>query len=296
MGTWGAAMRFSFIESMCDPVQLAPLARAAEEAGFTTFLVPDSICFPEQAVGEYPYNEDGSRDFLEDKPFLEPFSLIPALAAATSRLRFTTYVLKLPIRNPVLVAKSAASVAVLTGNRLGLGVGLSPWVEDFQVCGQDWKTRGKRMDEMIEIVRGLTAGGFFEYRGEHYELPRIKISPVPSRPIPILIGGHSEAALRRAARLGDGFLHAGLDAGEQRDALRRLRALLREHGREREPFEIHASPLGVTGLDGFREFEELGVTDCIVGPRNPYEGDTLSLAQKLDFVRGFADQVIAKLG
>jgi probable F420-dependent oxidoreductase len=288
-------MRFSLVESMCDPAQLPPLARAAEAAGFATFLVPDSICYPEVAVGRYPYNADGSREFLDDKPFLEPFSLIPALAAVTGRLRFATYVLRLPVRNPVLVAKSAASVAVLSGNRLALGVGLSPWVEDFQVCGQDWKSRGRRMDEMIEIVRGLVAGGWFAYRGAHYDLPRIKISPVPSRPIPILIGGHSEVALRRAARLGDGFMHAGLDAGEQRALLRRLRALLQEHGRGGEPFEVHAAPLGVTGLDGFRELEELGVTDCIVGPRNPYDEDQMTLEQKLAFVQGFADQVIAKL-
>jgi probable F420-dependent oxidoreductase len=288
-------MRFSFVESMCDPAQLAPLARAADEAGFDSFLVPDSICFPEVAAGRYPYNADGSREFLDDKPFLEPFSLIPALAAVTRRLRFTTYVLKLPVRNPVLVAKSAASVAVLTGNRLGLGVGLSPWIEDFEVCGQDWKSRGERMDEMIEIVRGLTAGGTFGYRGKHYDLPRIKLCPVPSEPIPILIGGHSEAALRRAARLGDGFMHAGLDADEQRALLRRLKALLREHGRGGQAFEIHASPLGVTGLDGFREFEELGVTDCIVGPRNPYQDDELALEQKLGFIQTFAEQVIAKL-
>ena len=111
----------------------------------------------------------------------------------------------------VLVAKSVASIAVMTQGRFGFGVGLSPWPEDFVVTGTDWKTRGKRMDEMIAIVRGLLRGGYFEFEGTHYRVPRIKICPVPPAPVPILIGGHTEPALRRAARLGDGWMHAGGD-------------------------------------------------------------------------------------
>ena len=129
-------MRFSYAESMCDPSHYLPLAIAAEEAGCTSFCVPDSICYPRDSDCEYPYTPDGDRDFLEDKPFIEPFSLIPALGAVTKRLRFTTFVVKLPIRHPVLVAKSAASVAVLTGDRFGFGVGLAPWPEDFRLCGR----------------------------------------------------------------------------------------------------------------------------------------------------------------
>src|SRR5882672_8727472 len=100
-------MRFSYAESMTDPSFYLPLARAAEEAGFTSFVVPDSICYPRDSDSTYPYTDDGNREFLEDKPFIEPFSLIPAMAAVTERLRFTTFVVKLPIRNPVLVAKQA---------------------------------------------------------------------------------------------------------------------------------------------------------------------------------------------
>ena len=131
-------MRFSYAESMCDPTHYIPLARAADASGWTSFVIPDSICYPEVSDSKYPYTFDGDRSFLEDKPFIEPFSLIPALAAVTERLRFTTFVVKLPIRQPVLVAKSVTSVAVLSGNRFGFGVGLSPWIEDVQVCGTDW--------------------------------------------------------------------------------------------------------------------------------------------------------------
>ena len=289
-------MRFSFAESMCDPGHYLPLAVAAEQAGWTSFVVPDSICYPEISASRYPYTPDGNREFLAGKPFLEPFTLIPALGAVTERLRFTTFVVKLPIRQPVLVAKQAASVAVLTGNRFGFGVGLSPWPEDFLVTGTDWKSRGTRMDEMIEIVRGLTAtsGGFFEFHGRYYELESIQICPVPTQPIPILIGGHAEPALRRAARLGDGWMHAGGDADELARLLGRLAELRREYGRDREPFEVHVISLDGYTLDGVRRLEDLGVTDAIVGFRNAYEKDTMSLEQKIAALEGFADRVITK--
>ncbi|MGH3409882.1 MAG: LLM class flavin-dependent oxidoreductase, partial [Streptosporangiaceae bacterium] len=134
---------------MTDPSYYAPLARAAEAAGYDSMIVPDSICYPRDAVSRYPFNPDGTREFLEDKPFLEPFSLIPALGAVTERLRFVTFVLKLPVRSPVLVAKQVTSVAVLTGGRLVLGVGTSPWREDYEVLGVPWARRGQRMDEAL---------------------------------------------------------------------------------------------------------------------------------------------------
>ena len=288
-------MRFSYAESMCDPSHYIPLARACEESGWTSFIVPDSICYPQVSDTKYPYTPDGDRHFLEDKPFIEPFSLIPALAAVTTQLRFTTFVVKLPIRQPVLVAKSVASIAVLSGNRLGFGVGTSPWPEDFQVTGEDWHTRGQRMDEMIEIIRGLTAGGFYQYRGRHYEILSIKICPVPSGPVPILIGGHSEPALRRAARIGDGWMHAGSDDLEH--MLRRLAVLRREYGREHTPFEIHVISLDAYNVDGIRRLEDLGVTDVIVGFRNPYYEpmDSQTLEEKLDLLRRYADAVIARV-
>jgi probable F420-dependent oxidoreductase len=202
-------VRFTYAESMTDPSFYRPLARAAEEAGYDSMVVPDSICYPRHASSRYPFTPDGSREFLEDKPFIEPFSLIPALGAVTTRLRFVTFVVKLPVRSPVLLAKQATSTAVLTGNRLVLGVGTSPWREDYEVLGVPWQDRGRRMDEGLAIIRGLAAGGYFEYHGKIFDLAPIKIAPVPAQPIPILIGGHSDAALRRAARAGDGWLHGG---------------------------------------------------------------------------------------
>ena len=340
-------MRFSYAESMTDPSFYAPLARAAEEVGYDSMVIPDSICYPLHATSEYPYNPDGSREFLEDKPFLEPFSLIPALGAVTSRLRFTTFVVKVPIRNPVLLAKQATSTAVLTGNRLALGVGTSPWREDYEVLGVDWAGRGRRLDESIAILRGLAGGDYFEYQGKAFTLPAVKIAPVPTEPIPVLIGGHSDAALRRAARLGDGWMHGGGDPADLPRLLARLAQFRREaiaegHSRERgtpdqqpQPpttyaapqapsrawpgegamgeglphawgghrgghppggYQIHVISLDAYTVDGVRRLEEQGVTDVIIGFRWPYVTgpDTEPLSRKLDSLRRFADDVIAK--
>ena len=288
-------MRFTYAESMCDPAQYAPLARAAEAAGWDSFTIPDSLCYPEHSDSKYPYTPDGNREFLEGKPFIEPFVLVPTLAAVTERIRFTTFVVKLAVRNPVLVAKQATSIAVLSGNRFGFGVGLSPWPEDFEVCEQPWKARGARMDEMIAIIRGLSTGEYFSFKGEHYDLRSIKIAPTPTEPLPILIGGHSDRALRRAAVLGDGWMHAGGDKAELSSYLDRLGALRREAGREKEPFEVHVISMDAYTPDGVKRLEDLGVTDAIVGFRNAYVPDTQTLAQKVAALENFPDTVIAKV-
>ena len=308
-------MRFSYAESMTDPAFYPPLARAAEESGYHSMVIPDSICYPRDASSVYPYNPDGTREFLEDKPFLEPFSLIPALGAVTSTLRFITFVVKMPVRNPLLLAKQATSTAVLTGGRLSLGVGTSPWREDYDILGVPWEGRGARMDESIAIVRGLAAGGYFEYHGQSFDLPAVKIAPVPDAPIPLLIGGHSDAALRRAARLGDGWMHGGGDPADLPRLLDRLADLRRGAGGKwgggQPPdaqggsagdgsprgFEVHVISSDAYTVDGVRRLEEAGVTDVIVGFRWPYAAgpDPEPLTRKLDHLRRFAGDVIAKL-
>jgi probable F420-dependent oxidoreductase len=292
-------MRFSYAESMTDPTFYAPLARAAEEAGYHSMVIPDSICYPRDASSVYPFNPDGSREFLEDKPFLEPFSLIPALGAVTSRIRFTTFVIKVPVRNPVLLAKQVTSTAVLTGNRLVLGVGTSPWREDYDILGADWASRGRRLDESIAILRGLAAGGYFEYQGETCTLPPVKIAPVPTEPVPVLIGGHSDAALRRAARLGDGWMHGGGDPADLPRLLARLGEFRDQAARDRSAreFEVHVISMDAYSTGGVRRLEELGVTDVIIGFRWPYATgpDTEPLGQKIDHLRKYADDVIAKM-
>jgi probable F420-dependent oxidoreductase len=282
---------------MCNPDFLLPLAQEAEAAGYDAFAVPDSICYPQRSDSRYPYNADGSREFLAGKPILDPFTLIPAMAAVTTTLRFATFVVKLPVRGAVIVAKQAASVAVLSGNRFSFGVGVSPWPDDYRILDVPWEKRGKRMDEMIDIVRGLTRGGFFGYEGEIHHLEPIAICPVPTKPIPILVGGHAEPALRRAVSKGDGWMHAGGDAESLSKLIGRIRQLRREQGRQSDPFEIHVISLDAYSADGVKRLEDQGVTDVIVGFRNAYqnEPDAQTLDEKIAALLAYAERVISKL-
>jgi probable F420-dependent oxidoreductase len=289
-------VRFTYAEAMTDATYYLPLAQAAEAAGYASITVADSIAYPKDSDSTYPYTPDGSRTFLEDKDFIETFVLVAAMGAVTSTLRFTPFVLKLPVRPPVLVAKQAASVAVLTNNRVALGVGISPWPEDFAIMGVPFAKRGKRMDECMDIVRGLTAGGYFEFHGEFYDIPAIKISPTPSEAIPLLVGGHADAALRRAVVRGDGWMHGGGGTDELDVLLAKIADIRKAEGLEHKPFEIHVISLDAYTVDGIKRLEDRGVTDVIVGFRIPYivGPDTEPLADKIVHLNRYADSIIAK--
>ena len=288
-------MRFSFAESLTDPSFYIALAKAADEAGYHSMTIADSIAYPFESDSKYPYTPDGNREFLDGKEIVEAFVLTAALGAVTTNLRFNFFVLKLPVRHPALTAKQASSLAALTGNRLGLGVGTSPWPEDYELMGIPFTKRGKRMDECIEIVQGLTTGEYFEFHGEFYDIPKTKMTPAPTQPIPILAGGHADAALRRAARL-DGWMHGG---GTDPEVLDRLIARVKKY-REEEgktgPFEIHAISMDAYTVDGIKRLEDKGVTDAIVGFRYPYiKGpDTEPLEKKIRHLERYAEKVMSK--
>ncbi len=291
-------MRFAYHATMCDPDFYLPLAIAAEQAGFDTFTLPDSICYPEESDSKYPYNGTGDREFLDGVPFLEPFTVVPAMGAVTTTLRFCTSVVKLAIRQPAVVAKQLSSVAVLTKNRFTFGVGISPWPDDFAACQIPWEKRGKRMDEMIDIVKGLMTGEYFSYDGEIFQLDSIKICPAPTEPVPILIGGHAKPALRRAARVADGFIHAGGSFEALAETVHEINGYRKEYGRDHLPFEYQSMGAEAFSVDGVKKLEDLGVSEAIVAFRNPYaaEPDTQTLEEKVGAINWFAENVIHKLG
>jgi probable F420-dependent oxidoreductase len=290
-------MRFTTMLSMIDPSFYVPLARAAEEAGFHSMGLADSICYPRESDSVYPYTPDGSREFLENKPFIEPLACTAAMGVVTTRLRFHTGVLKLPIRNPVIFAKEATSVAALTGGRFELGVGISPWPDDYRACGVPWAGRGRRFEECIEIVTKLATGEYVEHHGEFYDFPAIRLNP--GAKLPILIGGHSERSLERAARLGDGWLPAGMSTEELAVAMDRLAELRKRFERDHLPFAVHAITVDAWSADGVRRLADLGITHAVggFGRFNPYgrEADTESLQEKIDAFNRYADTVIAKV-
>ena len=286
-------MKFAYHATMCPPEQYLPLAIAAEEAGFDTFTFPDSICYPQEGSDVYPYNDDGTRDFLDGVPFLEPFVAIPYLAARAEKLHFTTSVIKLAIRQPVIVAKQLSSLAVILGDRLAFGVGISPWEEDFAVAGVAWEKRGKRFDEQIAVLRGLETGEFFGFDGEMLHMPANKMCPVPSQPTPLLIGGHAEPALKRAARLGDGWMCAGADMNQLEAYITRINNLRDEYGTDDRPFRIFTTGQNAFTREGIAELEAIGVTDVVIGFRNVYEMEAdKSLDEKIAMLEWYAGEFI----
>jgi alkanesulfonate monooxygenase SsuD/methylene tetrahydromethanopterin reductase-like flavin-dependent oxidoreductase (luciferase family) len=162
--------------------------------------------------------------------------------------------------------------------------------------GVPFDKRGKRMDECIEIVKGLTTGDYFEFHGEFYDIPKTKMSPAPTQPIPILVGGHADAALRRAARL-DGWMHGGGSSPEELDRLIARVNKFREEEGKTGPFEIHVISMDAYTVDGVKRLEDKGVTDAIVGFRYPYiiGPDPEPLEKKIRNLERFAEKVISKV-
>ena len=275
------------------PEHYLPVAVAAEAAGFDAVCVPDNVMFPKTVSGPYPYSADGARIWDAETPCMDPWVAIPAMAAVTSRIRFFSNVLKLAIREPILVAKTVGSAACLSGDRVALGVGLSWMPEEFRYLRQEMKSRGARVDEAIGVIRALLRGGMVEHHGAHYDFDVLQLSPAPRRPVPIYVGGTSPAALRRAARLGDGWISMLHDAGELRALVLRLHALRREHGREREPFEVKALWVEPLAPARVRELAEIGVTDLLVTPWLGEPGRDGGLESKRQSLARFADAVIA---
>ena len=290
-------MRFSYHPSMCDPSFYLELGKEAEAAGFDAITFPDSICYPKECDSTYPYNDDGSREFLDGVPFLEPFSIIPAIAAVTDKLEFSTSVYKLAPRQAVTTAKFVTTLGVMTNNRFHFGVGVSPWYEDFLATGERWEKRGKRMDEQIDILKGLMNGEYFAYKGEFYDIPELKLCPVPTKPVPILIGGHSKLALKRAARVGDGWISAGLSLEETKTLIDQINEFRDEFGTLDHPnYQFQVMGEAAYSPDGIKKLEDLGATEVIVAFRNTYEGgpDERTLEGMRAEINWYAEEVINK--
>lgn len=249
-----------------DPDQYLDVAVCAEEVGFDHVSVPDNVMYPRTVSAPYPYSDDGRRVWSADTPCIDPWVAIPAMAAVTSRIGFFSNVTKLAIREPILVAKTVGSAACLSAGRVALGVGLSWMPEEFRALHQEMRSRGARVDEAIEVIRSLLRGGMVEYHGRHYDFEPLQLSPAPEAPVPIFVGGVSRAALRRAARLGDGWISMLHDEDELRGLVAALRSQRRELGREADPFEIKVLWARPLDADTVRRLEEIGVTDLLVTP------------------------------
>jgi probable F420-dependent oxidoreductase len=287
-------MRFTLQLGFARFPDYQAIARAAEAAGFSSIGLPDSFFFPQRTESEYPYADTSMiRGYIEAMPFIEPLVAMSWMAAVTERIRFYPSVLKVPTRQPLVLAKALSSLAVLCGERILLGAGLSPWKEDFTYNGVVFEKRGQLMDECITILRGAMSGDYFEYHSANYDFGPMKMHPVPSRPVAIIVGGHSRPALQRAARLGDGWVSANTDLATLTRLIGELQQLRGAAGTAaRRDFEIHGFDMAAQSVADFRRLAELGVTDACVAPWG--FDPAASLATQLAAIGRFGDSVIAR--
>jgi len=272
--------------------RLVELAKICEEVGFHGVFVSDHVVHPETFEPAYPYSPDGRPMFDSQTPWPDPWVAIAAMATATRQLRFTTGVYIAPLRHPLEIAKTVGITSLLSGGRTALGAGIGWMKEEFEILGRDFRTRGKRMDECIDVLRRAWTGETFDYKGEYYSIPRVTMSPAPAAKVPIYIGGASIAALRRAAR-NDGWFSNGSDPDEVAGIVSQLKAFRDEQGCDGPAFEVIVALTSPVDLDQIRRFEDLGVTGLISYPLNFTIGPDATLDQQREALENYANEVIA---
>lgn len=286
-------MKFGLPMFGLSPRYYPEVAKAAEDNGFDSVWMPEHLLMPAEVPPTYPYSESGYPPITADTPLYDVWVVLGSVAAMTSTIRLATNVYVLPLRNPFVTARSVVTLDRISGGRVTLGIGVGWCEEEFEAAGESFHDRGKRTDEIMGLLRRLWTEDVIESKSGAYRFGPIKFQPKPlQKPgIPIHVGGHSKAALRRAGRLGDGWVAAGDTNFEKLEAMVAvINRARQEAGRLDQPFEI-TSGLG-KDLDTIRRCAELGVTRCTAGPGF---SDKLTKESFLDHVKRFADTVIAKI-
>jgi probable F420-dependent oxidoreductase len=266
--------------------QALKLAQILDEAEFDGVICADHMIYPRELTSRYP-SDSGKPGWAPGTAWPDSWVMIGAMAALTTRLRFSNAVYVAPSRPLLEVAKVVATAAEVSEGRVSLGVGVGWMREEYELMGQDFSTRGKRLDEMIPALRALWQGGWVSWSGEHYQVPELMLEPHPPAPVPILCGGESEVALRRAARLCDGWIGTAYVLEEAVRHVDRLTALRREYGRADEPFDVLLALLDPPSVELYQRAEEAGITAVMCAPwaagntAEDQRGATLRFAEKI---------------
>jgi probable F420-dependent oxidoreductase len=287
-------MEFWQALSFTEPEQLVEIAQAAEEVGFTGVGLAEHLVTPGTIESPYPYTEDGAIWWDPEVAWPEPWAMASVLASHTTTLRFITNIYILPLHDAFTAAKAVSTAAFLSGGRVTLGVAVGWMAEEFRLTGQDFHTRGRRTDEMLEVLQKLFAGGMVEHHGEFYDFPPVQMSPKPPARVPVYVGGDSEAAYRRAARW-DGWFGGGPYLPEEvGPKLAHIRELREDLGGPSE-FGAIVGLKVPPDLDVFKRLRDDGVTGICNVPWY-YQGTPTSPVQfKRDSLRRFADEFIDPL-
>jgi probable F420-dependent oxidoreductase len=252
-----------------DPAGAAELARHAEAAGFESLWTVEHVIYPDDYESAYPYAKDGKMAAAPSTPLPDPLIWLSWVAARSERIKLATGILILPERNPVVLAKEVATLDHLSGGRVELGIGVGWLKEEFDALGVPWERRGKRTDEYIEAMRALWASDHARYDGEFVSFEGASSNPKPvGGTVPIVIGGHSKAAARRAGRYGDGFFPGKGRPHELRELADIIHQTAADAGRDPSAIRITAATPGLFGEDPVGAAEEMaavGVSRLMVG-------------------------------
>jgi len=295
-------VRFTLWNTGADTDEFFALASAAEANGWSSMCLNESVFQPIDVTSRYPYSPTGKQFWPTSSPYLDPLTLLPAVAARTTTLRVYPFVAKLTLRHPLLLANQVKTAALLTHGRFSLGVGMSWMREEYEMCGVDWDSRRQRFVEMIDIIRLAISGEIVEYHGEVFDLPAFQQAPCVAAAVPMLLGGHKPWSLRTAAEVGDGWCGVPKELNEITATTKALLALVERAGRDPSQFEVHAGAIDARTIDDFRRLRDAGVTDAVV---MPWIGDNLAdsagagmaseTAMKTDSLKRFADEIIARV-
>jgi probable F420-dependent oxidoreductase len=296
-------MRFHQAVTFLPLDEVLSLSVASDRLGYSGIYLSDHLFNPRDLSSRYTYSKapDGAPFWEKETAWPDPMCVISALSSVTTDLTFTTGIYIAPVRDLITVAKTVGTAAVLSGNRVRLGVGVGWCEEEYVQTGQDFHTRGKRLNEMIPALRALWKGGWVEYHGTYYDVPPCQMNPSPSQPIPFIGGGDSDVALVRATTLCDGWVNTGAAEPDEAFAqVERIKDAVKQAGREHEPFSIYVAVHAMPDLDLYRRLEDAGVTDLLCAPWmavRARDGDTPETvhAARLDACEQFAEHIIANM-
>jgi probable F420-dependent oxidoreductase len=278
-------MKFYISSAFLNTWEIVEVAKAADDLGYDGIGIPDHIVNLETLNTPYPYTKDGQRRWQPFTEWPDPWVLIGALAQVTTRLRFVTTVYIPAMRNVYSAAKAIGTAAYLAGGRVELGVGVGWCAEEFALMEQRFAKRGKRTDEMLELMQALWSPDWTEFDGESYQTPKMEMQPTPPR-IPVYVGGLSDTALRRAAR-HDGWIGDLIKTDDAITAAARLRQLRAEDGLTMDEFTILTPLTDAFTIADYQRAEDAGITGILTMPWMFYAGPDASLAEKVDGMKKF---------
>lgn len=286
-------MKFGIIFANVGPWGLpdnaAAMAAACEEFGIESVWTVEHVVVPKGYESPYPYSPTGKMPGPEDSPIPDPLVWLTYMAAHSTTIRLCTGVLILPQRNPLVLAKEVATLDQLSKGRVSLGVGVGWLAEEFAALGIPFAERAARTDETIDALRAAWTQNPATHHGQFHNFADVHVLPAPVQPggVPIVIGGHTPAAARRAGRLGDGFFPAQSTVDDLPPLLEIMRKAAADAGRDGDAIEVTAG--GALDLEGVKKFVDLGVSRLVIPPL-AFDVDGLRTA--LDM---FQQNVISKL-